>query len=229
MIRKASWYSSCAVAVATACAVFSHVSPARADEVTASPKGIVGGALLGGEVVVLVEALAGTKPAWAYILGGVVGAGGGAVGGYYVEQNADSKISVYMLAGGLALVIPTTVAALQATSYQAPNDYTEDRPASGSPVPEPPRPTAPGQQPTPGPSGTESIPGSAGRPSTRLHYHWQPTRLKLPAGLLDVEEGAVQVAMPAVEVRPIYRLEELQKYGLEQQHELRVPVFSATF
>ena len=35
-----------------------------------------------------------------------------------------------MLAGGMALVIPTTVAVLQATSYKPPEDYTEDRPAS---------------------------------------------------------------------------------------------------
>jgi hypothetical protein len=229
MIRKASWYSSCAVATATACAIFSHASLAHAEEVSASPKGIVGGALLGGEVVMLTEAAIGVKPGWAYIVGGVLGAGAGGVGGYFVDQNADSKVSVYMLAGGLALIIPTTVAALQATSYKAPEDYTEDRPASGSPVPEPPRATPPGLQPAPGPGGTQSVPGSGAAGPTSLHYHWAPARLRLPVGLLDLEEGAFQVAMPAVEVRPVYRLEELQKYGLEQQHELRVPVFAATF
>jgi hypothetical protein len=48
-------------------------------------------------------------------------------------------------------------------------------------------------------------------------------------GLLDLDEGAFQVAVPAIEVRPLYGLDELQKYGLEQKHELHVPVFSATF
>jgi len=124
-----------------------------------------------------------------------------------------------MLAGEMALIIPTTVAILQATSYTPPEDYTEDKPAAGAPVPEPPRP-APG------------APGAAApvqRSPLALRYHWEPAKLKLPTGLLDLDEGAFKVAMPAVEIRPLYRLDEMQKYGLEQKHELRVPVFSATF
>jgi hypothetical protein len=224
MIRKASSYScfySWAAGLGVAAALFTQSAPARADEVPATGKGITGGALLGGEVVMLVEAAFGTKPAWAYIVGGLVGAGGGAVGGWEIEQNADSKVSVYMLAGGMALVIPTMVAVLEATSYKPPEDYTEDKPAAGAPAPEPPRPTTPAT--TPG--GASSAPTG---PST-LHYHWQPAKLNLPPGLLDLDEGSFKVAVPAVEIRPVYRMDELQKYGLEQQHELRVPVFSATF
>jgi hypothetical protein len=219
MTSKASSYqrvSTSIVAAGAALALLTQATPSRADEVPATGKGIVGGGLLGGEVVMLVEAAVSVKPGWAYLVGGLVGAGGGAVAGWQIEKNADSKVSLYMLAGGMALVIPTIVAVLQATSYKAPEDYTEDRPATGAPVPEPPRPT-PGATP------------AGGGPSTRLHYHWEPAKLKLPAGLLDVTEGAFKVAVPAIEIRPAYGLDELQRYGLEQKHELRVPVFSATF
>ena len=224
MTRKASSYqrvSTSIVAAGAALALLTQAAPSRADEVPATGKGIVGGGLLGGEVVMVVEAAAGLKSGWAYFIGGVLGATGGAIAGWQIEKNADSKVSLYMLAGGMALVIPTTVAVLQATSYKAPEDYTEDRPATGAPVPEPPRPTPSTTPPGPGPT-------PAG-PTTRLHYHWQPAKLKLPAGLLDMSEGAFKVAVPAIEIRPTYGLDELQRYGLEQKHELRVPVFSATF
>jgi hypothetical protein len=222
MIRKASSYSCLSLGVAAALAVLTQGAPAHAEEVEAKGKGIVGGGLLGGEVVMLGEAVFGVKPGWAYIIGGIVGAGGGALAGHYIETGADAKVSVYMLAGGMALIIPTTVAVLQATSYTPPEDYTEDKPASGAPVPEPPRP-APGARP----GGGASAPSHAS--PVALHYHWEPAKLKLPIGLLDLDEGAFKVAMPAVEIRPVYRLDEMQKYGLEQKHELRVPVFSATF
>ncbi|HEX9296743.1 MAG TPA: hypothetical protein VF881_12950 [Polyangiaceae bacterium] len=231
MMRRTSSYSclsSCFIAAATSAALLTQAAPARADEIEPSPKGIIGGALLGGEVVMLVEAAIGVRSGWAYVIGGVLGAGAGGLGGWQVEKNADAKVSVYMLAGGMALVIPTTVAVLQATSYHAPEDYTEDRPAAGAPVPEPPRPSSPsGTPPGAKPGGGAS--NDAPRGPSRLHYHWQPAKLKLPAGLLDLDDGAFSLAVPAFEVRPLYRMDELQKYGLEQKHELRVPVFSATF
>jgi hypothetical protein len=223
MKRNAS-SSSCfarwGIAAGTAAILMTRATLSRAEEVPATGKGIVGGALLGGEVVMLVEAAFGVKSGWVYILSGVLGAGAGGYGGYVVEQEADSKVSVYMLAGGMALIIPTTVAVLQATSYSPPEDYTEDRPSAPFPASEPPRP-APGG---PGPSPAAPAPGP-----TSLRYHWQGAKLKMPVGLLDLDEGAFKVAVPAVELRPVYRLDELQKYGLEQKHELRVPVFSATF
>src|SRR6185295_18636203 len=63
--------------------------PARAagtEDASPTAKGIVGGALLGGEAVMLVEAALDVKPAWAYIVGGLAGGVGGGVGGYFVEQ-----------------------------------------------------------------------------------------------------------------------------------------------
>ncbi len=222
MVRKAS-SSSCiarwGIAAGTAAVLMTRAAPSLAEEIPATGKGITGGALLGAEVVMLAEAAFGVKSGWVYILSGVLGAGAGGVGGWQIEKNADSKISVYMLAGGMALVIPTTVAVLQATSYSPPEDYTEDKPSAPFPAAEPPK-GAPPNAPVTGPQTSLS-------PS--LRYHWKEAKLKIPVGLVDLDEGAFKVAVPAVELRPVYRPDELQKYGLEQKHELRVPVFSATF
>jgi hypothetical protein len=233
MKRRASYssWSPSLLAAGAAALMLMQPQKASADDVSPSGKGIVGGALLGGEVVVIGEAIAGVKPGWAYLVGGALGAGAGAFAGWEAEQNADPKVSVYLLAGGMALLIPATVAALQATSYQPPADYSEDRPSGGAPISEPPRPNStPPAGISPGPSSAPP----AGNPATpsgpsSMHLRWQAPKLLLPTGLLAVDEGSLRVAMPAVEIRPVYRIDELQKYHLAQQQELRVPVLSATF
>ncbi len=125
-------------AAVAATLVFSG-NPARAaedaTEASATGKGITGGALLGAEVIMLVEAAIKVKKPWAYAVGGIAGGIAGGVGGYFIEDGAEPKISIYLLAGGMALAIPTTVAVLNATAYKPPRRRpTEDRaPAKTSP------------------------------------------------------------------------------------------------
>ena len=78
--------------------------------VSATGKGITGGALLGAEAVTAVEAAFGVKPAWAYLVGGGLGAVGGGIGGYFVGPGDDAKPAHYLLAAGLALINTATVA-----------------------------------------------------------------------------------------------------------------------
>jgi hypothetical protein len=212
-------------AIGSASLLLTAARPAHADDVPATGKGITGGALLGGEVVVIGEAAFGVKSGWAYLLGGVVGAGGGAYLGYLAEKNGDPKVSLYMLAGGMALVIPATVAALQATSYTPPEDYTEDRPLPpGTPVPEPVQPRA-APPPTPAaPGASTAVPRMLS-----LHYHWSQPRLHITPGLVGATDDGLRLSVPAVELRPIFSADELVKYGVVQRQELRVALFSATF
>jgi hypothetical protein len=51
----------------------------------------------------------------------------------------------------------------------------------------------------------------------------------MPLALLDLTDGAPRMGVPAIEVRPVYSQTEMAKYGLAQQHELRLPILSATF
>jgi hypothetical protein len=151
---------------------------ARADEVSSTGKGIVGGALLGAEAVSIVESLVGVRSGWAYGIGAIVGAGGGAVGGYFVEQGStDGKAPTYMLAGGLALIIPAVVLTLNATRYLPEEGVTDDHPPVGpaaepgsapaSAPAAPPASTAPPVEPAPPTPITPPPPSSFPSPSFR--------------------------------------------------------------
>jgi hypothetical protein len=224
-------------ALGAALIVLTRAGVGHAEDVPATGKGIVGGALLGGEVVMLGEAAFRANSGWAYLIGGVVGAGGGGALGYLAEQNADSKVSVYMLAGGMTLIIPTAVAVLNATAYTIPDEYTTDSGAipAGEPVPEPPQPGMspvspnPPATPAPAPQPTSWDPASPPR-TLSLHYHWSRPVVRITPGLLAANEEGLHLSVPAVEVRPVYGASEMAKLGLSQQHqEVRMTVFSATF
>jgi hypothetical protein len=189
---------------------------ALADGSQASPtgKGITGGALLGGETVMLVEAAASVKPAWAYAVGGILGAAGGGVGGYFAEHGGDAKLSIYLLVGGMALALPTTVAVLSASAYE-PTNYMEDHPPTDEPVAEPAQPSA---SPTP-------------KPTSRAVDHRAPVaqaRTASPA-LFGVGQGALTLSVPAVEVRQVYTRTEVATFGVKQQTQVDVPVLNVVF
>ena len=220
---------------------------ARAEEVSTTGKGIVGGALLGAEVVLATEAAFKVKPAWAYLVGGVGGAAAGGIGGYFIEQDANPKTTMLMLAGGMALVIPTTVLVLSATAYEPPANYTQDRAPSDEPVAEPPRPSsAPSAAPPPtttSPTGNEvtAPPPSeaaplAAPPTSSLHkrntnaHHTLPLDYHLsPPALIGVSSEALTLGVPAVEVRNVFSRRELALYGVNQATEVRVPVLNVLF
>ena len=108
---------------------------ARADEVLPTGKGITGGALMGAESVTIVASIAGLRTGWVYGVAAAVGAAGGGVGGYFVEQGStDGVAPTAMLAGGLALIIPALVLYLNGTRYQPEEGAAEDRVPAGPPA-----------------------------------------------------------------------------------------------
>jgi hypothetical protein len=228
--RTMSLRAAIVVSAMAGLTTFLHAETLRAEEpgISATGKGITGGALLGGELVVAVEAIAGVKPTWAYVVGGLAGAAAGGVGGYFVEQGSDPKPSFYMLAAGMALIIPTTVAVLQATSYKAPVEYTEEKTIRDSAPAAPASPEAPatGAPPAPAaPGATPALPAPATQPTSQDRS--RPPRVAL--SLVDLEAGTLRLSVPVVQVHPVYTSAELQKYGVEQRAEVRVPVFQAIF
>jgi hypothetical protein len=194
-------------------------------EAEASPtgKGITGGALLGAEAVMLVEAALNVKPAWAYIVGGLAGGIAGGVGGWAVEETDDARASIFLLAGGMALAIPTTVAVLATTAYEPPPDYVQDKAPTDEPVAEPP-------QPSDAPPGTGATPPPTSR--WRLRRPAEPAALHRPVrapALLGLDQGYLTLSVPAVEVREVYSKRELHMYGVRQEREVRMPVFNIAF
>ena len=144
--------------------------------VTPTGKGIAGCALLGGEAVMLIEAAAGARPTWAYLVGGGLGAIAGGLGGYFLEQAAEGDttltgITVGTLVVGLGLIIPTTIATIGATAYSPERDQpAEDNAPSTGPLDESttaptPAGAAPAAAPAPGAtSGTTSAAPPASSP-----------------------------------------------------------------
>ncbi len=216
-------------------ATISATPTARAEDVDASPKGIVGGALLGAEVVVIGLSVARVRNPWIHVGGAVVGAGGGGALGYVVEQSSDDgKIPMVLLAGGLALFIPSLVLSLNATRYIPPEGATEDRaptnvppadpgnmggnavqgssPATATPpsaTPPPPASPAPATAPAPAPGGGGGTQG--------------------PQALFDVHPSQVRLGVPTPQMRSVFTNAERQKLGTTQVSEVHFGVVNVSF
>lgn len=83
--------------------------------------GVAGGAIAGGEIVIVAESLFKVKPLWPYLTFPLLGAAGGGVGGYFLEQESP-KGAVALLIASLALVVPTALAASAGRAYDPEED-----------------------------------------------------------------------------------------------------------
>jgi hypothetical protein len=222
------------------------------NEASGTAKGTVGGGLLGAELVLVIEAAAGVKSPWLYLAGGVAGAAGGAVGGYFIERDASPRVSMLLLAGGLTLAIPTTVAVLSATAYEPPADYLQDTPPGEEPVADPPQPsTAPNAPPAaapppaepaapapaaPAPAAPTTSPPGPSTPTSRApakrprvaRATLAPLHV-MPPALLDVTPRMLALSVPAVEITNTYTRAELELFGADQSTEVHIPVLNVTF
>ncbi len=214
-----------------------HPSDARADEIAGLPKATVGGGFLGAEVVAIPMAIAGVSAGWAYAVFPGLGAIGGAIGGFFVDQaygtgsssagtQQPAYGSTFMLAGGMALIIPTIVLMLNATRYHPSAEATEDR-----------APTNVGPEANPGKSGGSAVTPSGGGGTTEAPPSTTqggttappPPPPYVPLSLLDVHDGSLRMGIPVPEVRNAYSMREIKELGVRQGTELRVPVFKLAF
>lgn len=235
---------SIAIAATTLLTV-GHLTTASAQEASSTGKGIVGGTLLGAEAVLLTEAALDVSPDWLYYVGGGVGAVGGGIGGYFLEDALSPKSNMLLLAAGMILAIPTTVAVLSATSYEQTAEYTQDQPPADEPKANPvettpaappatstepvTNPPADGTAPATTPSPSEPAPTSSSAPPIS-HSNVLKRRRALPQVLVALDNQAnLHLGLPAVEVREMYSRAELQRFGLQQRSEWRVPLLRVAF
>jgi hypothetical protein len=92
-------------------------------------KGTLGGAMLGAEVVMLGESAFRLRPAWMYLVGGGAGALAGGYLGYHISDGSSNKPPSFLLAGGIALIIPTIMGVLTATEYAPPESFRQESPS----------------------------------------------------------------------------------------------------
>ncbi|GAC1550858.1 MAG: hypothetical protein NVS3B10_13740 [Polyangiales bacterium] len=250
-------YALGAVAAGT---VFLGAPPAaHADQVKPTGKGIVGGAFLGGEVVVFVEAIAGVRSSAAYLVGAGAGAVAGGVGGYFVEQAvSDGRIPAYMLAGGLALIVPALVVALDQTRYLPTEGAREDRPMQSLPPSDPGRPggssvvgaetapstpaAAPPSAVTPTPSTPPATPPPATPPAGGGTGGGTPSQVRSPAAsgpqsllnlgvdTADLRSATFKIGVPVPEVHPVFSASQKKQFAVESAaNEVRFPMMRVTF
>jgi hypothetical protein len=242
-------------AVAAGTVFLGAPSAAHAEDVAPSGKGIVGGAFLGGEVVVFVEAIAGVRSGAAYLVGAGGGAVAGGVGGYFVEQAvSDGRVPAYMLAGGLALIIPALVVALDQTRYMPTEGAREDRPvnnlppsdpgkpggsavvgaepAASTPAAPPPTGTTPATPTTPPATTPPAGGGTGGNPShVRSPANNGPQSLiNLGVDTADLRSASFKMGVPVPEVRPVFSASQKKELAVQSAaNEVRFPVVRLTF
>lgn len=227
--------------------VLSSASRAEAQTVASGTgKGIFGGALLGGEIGLVTLSAAHARAGWLYaVVPGALAIGGG-IGGYFIEKSADPKIPMFMLAGGMALIIPTVVITLSANAYQ---------PGSEDSVPSDAAPADAGTRSNLGvqtngngggassvTGGSPSVPvngGGSGDSSTvpvpPPKHKPSPTSMRTPLsrGLVTLALGGpstnLELGVPVFAVLPMYDRNEMTQFGQIQRYELRAPVVSVAF
>ena len=109
---------ACAIALVAATALSSlpraaeaqAVDPSELGQVKATPKGTIGLGLIGAELGLIIPSVAGLNKAWALSVFPIVGAAGGAVGGYFgLDKPGREKGSVAVLVVGVAGVLPAVL------------------------------------------------------------------------------------------------------------------------
>ncbi|GAC1393956.1 MAG: hypothetical protein NVSMB47_02170 [Polyangiales bacterium] len=249
-----------AVSGALLAATLTGSSPARADDspVKGTGKGIVGGALLGGEAGLVILSAAGAKQSWMYYTIPPALAIGGGVGGYFIEkgqEGTNAQAPMYLLAAGMALIIPAVVITLSAASYNPVNDD------GGGPVTVDSGTTSSGAglgvkmdsgAATSTTSGSPSVPtagaSSSGGGTTPTTTPTAPPKHKpspnetrapglvRPQALLSLDglgglDGprTLSIGVPVVSVKPMYTRDELVAFGQKQRFEVSAPVLSVAF
>lgn len=231
--RRSRGFRATALALAATAAFACVPRTAHAEDVSPTGKGIVGGALLGGEAVVFVEALIGIRSTPAYLIGAGAGAVAGGVGGAFLENSVtDGRVPAYLLAGGLALVIPALVIALNQTRYIPPEGAREDKPANLPPS-DPGKPggtSVIGAEPAATTPNTTTTPAGTTPPATTVPAGGTTGGTPGPQSLFDVHQGDFRVGLPIPSVRPVFSVSERKSFGVVNPgNEVRFPVVHVAF
>lgn len=208
-------------------------------------KGIIGLGLIGAELGLIIPAIAGIRDEWwPYLVFPLIGAVGGGIGGYFVEQATqpfDAEVDVALMAIGMVLIVPTIVGTLALTAYQPPTeaaesdeDYEpEDISGSEDTV------EATQDEPAPEAAPAESSGGEfdeSGASTSRREDAASRMRAMMAGGRGIVrfvlgESGGdrMSLAVPMIYSASSYTAEERARMLLNPQADLIVPVVSATF
>jgi hypothetical protein len=174
------------------------------NEVESGYKGVIGMGVLGAELGFVVPALAGLDETWSFIVFPVIGAAGGAIGGYFLlEQPHNVELSVGSLMLGMALIIPSMVVTLAATAYD-PGDEGEVVEGDGA---------------------DEIAPDPLPEEDAEVVIR----EMDVGGGLVRMREGTLHFGVPALALRSSATTEEIRRYGAVSEQGIHLPLVSGTF
>jgi hypothetical protein len=238
------------LSVALAAAAF-QVAPATAEaqcmmpsrlcsQVEPTPKGMIGLGLLGAEVGFLVPALvqkaARTNEWWPYAVFPPLGAVGGVIGGYVLEQATPSQPepAVVFLAIAMAAIVPTTVAVLALTAYEP----GEGAGSSEGDAVEAPRyedrtetdaiQVDTGEGEGEGELGGDGEGRNRGAESSALERRFDALMAGGP-GVLRWDGRRLLLAAPILRRMPTFSRREIESFHLPPTSDIEIPIVSATF
>lgn len=229
---------SLGIALGSLTASDAEAQPAMPVQVESNIKGTIGLGMVGAELGFVIPAAVGLEDLWAYIVFPIVGAAGGAVGGYFAFDNNNLvEGSVAALAAGMALVIPALVLTLALTAYDPSEEGIEADDAAGArepPEEEPEEidaelpiesldPNEPAPEPEPEAPPAETVP---------------PPETETPApegrneggfGLFRVSQRGLGLGIPMLAFVPTNTPDEMARYGARSDTEYRVSLVSGAF
>ena len=202
------------VLVATLTAAGNTAAPAPAlaqttsNQVESNVQGTIGLGLVGAELGFVLPAAFGLDEWWAFVIFPVIGAAGGAVGGYFLFDQPDRvEGGVAVLATGMALAIPAMVLTLALTAYDPSDEgYIDEEEAAAT-----------------GEEGEAAPPPPAQEASRR-----RAARLaRAGTGLVRFAEGQMLLGVPGAGVLPPMQNGRLLAQRLVP--EVHVPLVTGSF
>ncbi|MDP3276011.1 MAG: hypothetical protein Q8Q09_12495 [Deltaproteobacteria bacterium] len=215
------------------------------ERISASPQGVIGGALLGMELVILIEGAAGVRNGWVMLGTGLAGGIAGGVGGFFLDQALDGNsavpasqptqgmtaISTGLMVVGFGLIIPTAVVFTGALMYRPPEVSSTPEETSTTPLEE--SRGANGATPSSNESSsgaTSTTPAPTTGNTSALRRRRAPiARPQWVPSLLSFGAQGPQLGVPSFGLVRSYSLEEQRQYNLTPQSEWRVQLLSGTF
>ncbi|MCA9534757.1 MAG: hypothetical protein KC593_13790 [Myxococcales bacterium] len=204
ILRVAAFTAALSIAATSVAPTHAHAQTTPLRQQESGFKGMFALGMFGAELGLVIPAAAGLDQWWALVVFPVIGATGGALGGYFgLDRNNQVEASTAILAISIALVVPSVVLTVALRSY----DADDDNPAADG---------------DPSVTVTDDAEASARRRSQSI--------ARAGSGLLRRSEYGLHLGMPGVAVgtRGAMTRDDMLM-GVRPTTEVRISLFSGVF